>query len=214
MLRTTLVSGVAVKVENEAFWGTPVSDARGGAMAQKRREHGEAAWRNAKTICRLNARQVEMARALGMNPLKLPRLRPSAQQRWKRPVGAFIEECYRKQFGESTKVSVLAGPEPRSCTLGTPDKKPDRDPIWQAQDLICYLANLADDLQKWIARGTLTLDVLLQVREELRDAANALERGAPISPVPGIPVPPPRTRSASWRGGKERTFDDADEIPF
>src|SRR4029078_11777358 len=42
-------------------------------------------WRNAKRICRLNARQIEMARALGMNPKKLPGLRPSPQQRWKLP---------------------------------------------------------------------------------------------------------------------------------
>ena len=45
-----------------------------------------------KKICRLNARQLEMARALGMNPKKLPGLRPSPQQRWKLPVGEFIEE--------------------------------------------------------------------------------------------------------------------------
>lgn len=68
-------------------------------MARKRRAHNEAAWRNAKAACRLNARQVEMARALGMNPKKLPGLRPSPQQRWKLPVGAFIEECYQKRFG-------------------------------------------------------------------------------------------------------------------
>jgi hypothetical protein len=34
-------------------------------MAKKRRAHDDEAWRNAKTICRLNARQVEMARVLG-----------------------------------------------------------------------------------------------------------------------------------------------------
>jgi hypothetical protein len=40
-----------------------------------------------------------MARALGMNPRKLPGLRPSSQERWKLPVGEFIEERYRKRFG-------------------------------------------------------------------------------------------------------------------
>ena len=45
-------------------------------MAKKRRAHDEEAWTNAKKICRLTARQVEMARALGMNPRKLPGLRP------------------------------------------------------------------------------------------------------------------------------------------
>ena len=32
-------------------------------MANKRRAHDEEAWTNAKKICRLTARQVEMARA-------------------------------------------------------------------------------------------------------------------------------------------------------
>lgn len=62
-------------------------------MATKRRAHHEEAWTNAKEICQLTPRQVEMARALGMNPRKLPGLRPSPAQRWKLPVGEFIEEC-------------------------------------------------------------------------------------------------------------------------
>ncbi|MGQ0732830.1 MAG: hypothetical protein ACT4QD_04145 [Acidobacteriota bacterium] len=68
-------------------------------MTTKRGAHDEEAWRNARRIGRLNARQVEMARALGMNPRKLPALRPSPQQRWKLPVDEFIEERYWKQFG-------------------------------------------------------------------------------------------------------------------
>jgi len=46
-------------------------------MASKHRRYDQEVWRNAKRICKLNARQVEMARALGMNPKKLPSLRPS-----------------------------------------------------------------------------------------------------------------------------------------
>jgi hypothetical protein len=34
-------------------------------MAKKRRAHDDGTWRNAKTIRRLNTRQVEMARVLG-----------------------------------------------------------------------------------------------------------------------------------------------------
>jgi hypothetical protein len=48
-------------------------------MAKKRRAHDEEPWMNARKICRLTDRQVEMARALGMNPEKLPGLRPSPQ---------------------------------------------------------------------------------------------------------------------------------------
>lgn len=40
-----------------------------------------------------------MAQALGMNPRKLPGLRPTPEQTWKQPVREFIEECYRKRFG-------------------------------------------------------------------------------------------------------------------
>jgi hypothetical protein len=68
-------------------------------MTKNRRTHDEEAWTNAKKLCRLTARQVEMGRALGMNPKKLPRLRPSPQEDWKLPVGEFIEECYWKRFG-------------------------------------------------------------------------------------------------------------------
>jgi hypothetical protein len=69
-------------------------------LSKRKGTGNEAAWTNAKKLCRLSRRQVEMARALGMNPKKLPGLRPSPQQRWKLPVGAFIEECYRKRFGD------------------------------------------------------------------------------------------------------------------
>jgi len=48
-------------------------------MATKGRAYHEEAWRNAQKICQLNARQVGMARALGMNPKKLPGLRPGPQ---------------------------------------------------------------------------------------------------------------------------------------
>ena len=83
------------------------------------------------------------------------------------------------------------------------------------QDLICYLVNLGDDLQKWLAHGTVTPEVFQRVGEELRDVAKALETGAQISPMPAIPLPPRRARTASsGRGDQERTFDDEDDIPF
>jgi len=90
-------------------------------MAKKHRQRDEEAWRNAKALCRLNARQVEMARALGMNPKKLPGLRPSPQQRWKLPVGAFIEECHRKRFGGHPQDHQRVEPEPRSRKPKLPD---------------------------------------------------------------------------------------------
>jgi hypothetical protein len=187
-------------------------------MTKKRRAHDEEAWTNARTICRLTARQVEMARALGINPRKLPRLRPGPQQRWKLSVGEFIEECYRKRFGDELRGQRAHGPEPRSRTSSSTDLDADvrervRDPAWQMSDLACYLVNLADDLQQWLAYGSIDPDVLPQVREELREIAKALDTGAPISPMPEIPLPPQLRRGLSRQRDREPTFDD-DEIPF
>src|ERR1700756_3099695 len=114
-------------------------------MATKGGADHEEAWRNAKKICHLSARQVEMARALGMNPKKLPRLRPSPQQRWKLPVGEFIEACYWKRFGGDPFDHKL---EPDSSKLLTAQRQVDapqrvRDAAWQVEDLVCYLMNLA-----------------------------------------------------------------------
>jgi hypothetical protein len=187
-------------------------------MAARRRAHDEEAWRNAKKICQLNAQQLEMARALGMNPKKLPRLRPSPHQHWKLPVGEFIEACYRKRFGGNPLDRHQHGPELGSRKLPIPQRDVDsrkhvRDAASQLGDLICYLMNLADDLQTWLAQGTVAPEVLPQVIAELREVAEALETGAPISPIPAISSSPRRPRHAlSREGDRERTSDD--EIPF
>ncbi|HEX5107305.1 MAG TPA: hypothetical protein VFV95_02605 [Vicinamibacterales bacterium] len=172
-------------------------------MAKKRQGHDEQAWMNAKTICRLTTRQVEMARALGMNPKKLARLRPGPQKRWKLPVGEFIEELYLKRFGgDSHDDDPVAG-----FQEGTGDRTS------QVSDLVCYLKNLADDLRMWLHFGSIGADVVSQVRSELQEVATALETGAATSKVPAIPVPPrPARRRSQWQDD-EGPFDD-DEIPF
>jgi hypothetical protein len=187
-------------------------------MATRHRAHDEDAWRNAKQVCRLNERQVEMARALGMNPRKLPGLRPSPQQRWKLPVGEFIVECYRKRFGGDRLDHHPHVPDPGSRKPSPPQRDTQapervRDAALLAGDLVCYLTNLADDLQKWLAHGSIDPEVLPQVREELAAIMAALDTRAPISPIPAIPLPPrPASPSFSRRGRQDRTFDD--EIPF
>ena len=190
-------------------------------MATKGRAYDVEAWRNAKKICRLSARQVEMARALGMNPKKLPSLRPSPQQRWKLPVGEFIEACYWKRFGGDP---LDRQPHKREPIPPTPSKpptgqrdpdvlKPVRDASWPVGDLVCYLMNLADDLNAWLAQGMVAPEVLPQVILELRQIAEALETGAPVSPTPAIPQSPhPTRRALSQRGNWEPRSDD--EIPF
>ena len=187
-------------------------------MAARHQADDEEAWRNAKKICRLNAQQVEMARALGMNPKKLPRLRPSPQQRWKLPVGEFIESCYWKRFGGDPLDQHPHKPERDSSKLLTrqpnlDEPKSVRDAVTQVGDLVCYLLNLGDDLQAWLAHGTVAPEVLPLVIRELREIAQALETGAPIWPIPTIPVSPRRPRHvSSQQGDRERTSDD--EIPF
>ena len=192
-------------------------------MAKKRRAHDEEAWTNAKKICPLTARQVEMARALGMNPRKLPGLRPSPQERWKVPVGEFIEQRYRKRLGGHPHDQDSRGPERRTrkpsigvvaTNLDAEVSERVRDPAWQLSDLACYLVNLADDLQQWLAHGSIDPGVPPQVREELREIAKGLDTGAPISPIPAIPSPPrPTRRDLSRRDDRERAFDD-EESPF
>jgi hypothetical protein len=88
-----------------------------------------------------------------------------------------------------------------------------RDAVWQVEDLVCYLMNLADDLQAWVAQGAVPPEVLAQVPRELREIAEALETRAPVSPMPAIPRPPHPPRRASLRqGDRERKSDN--EIPF
>jgi hypothetical protein len=188
-------------------------------MAKNSRAHREDAWRNAKTICRLSRRQVEMARRLGLNPKKLPGLRPSPQQRRKLPVGAFIEECYRKRFGEETAGADPHAPDSGSSRASHPPEQARASarlepPREQLTNLVCYLLNLADDLGGWIAHGTVDRDLTAQVGEELREIAQALHTGAPVSPMPEIPPPPDAGRLSSQRkGDPEPPFDD-DDIPF
>jgi hypothetical protein len=197
-------------------------------MTTRHRAYDEEAWKNAKRICRLNRRQLEMARALGMNPRKLPRLRPSPQQRWKLPVGAFIEELYRKRFGGLPRHDESEEPLPGSGKPPRPqhdspvshrlrDPASARNSLSQLGDLICYLTNLADDVQRWLAHNMIDSDVLRQISAELRDIASALETGASIDPIPGIPIPPlsqrPPHRTFRRDEDQEATFDD-DEIPF
>lgn len=74
-------------------------------------------WAEAKRLCRLSTRQVEMAQALGMNPQKIPGLRPSPSQRWKVPVGQFIEECYAKRFGDPPRPKDAATANPPASNV-------------------------------------------------------------------------------------------------
>lgn len=187
-------------------------------MASKRRRYDEEVWRNAKKICKLNARQVEMARALGMNPKKLPSLRPSPDQRWKLPVGEFIESCYSKRFGGDRLEHPRLDSEPQSSkpTVPKPDldtSKRSRDTMSQLEDLVVYCANLVTDLEAWLIHGAVSPKVLAQLIKELRAIVAALETGDSILLFPGIPHPPhPTHLRSSPQEYRKQEYDD--EIPF
>ena len=70
-------------------------------------------------------------------------------------------------------------PSTRDLDADVPERV--RDPAWQLSDLACYLVNLADDLQEWLARGSIDPEVLPQVREELRQIAKARHRSADLA---------------------------------
>jgi hypothetical protein len=155
-----------------------------------------------------------MARALGMNPKKLPGLRPSTQQRWKLPVGAFIEECYRKRFGVAP-VSGKSRQRERESRLSADDALETASGLMsQVENLSCYFANLSDDLESWLVHGRITPEVLVQVRKELREVADALEAGELVPQIPDIAIPPARSTRLARRERPEHTLDDDDEIPF
>lgn len=183
----------------------------GASMTKKSRAHDQEAWTNATKICRLTARQVEMARALGMNPRKLPGLRLSPQRG-----GSFPSASSSKSPTGSASAAVLAistrvegsreSHEPPGADLdASAPEHHFRDPACQLSDLACYLVNLADDLQRWAVHGSIDPELLPEIREELQAIATALETGDPISLIPAIPLPPkPPRRRLSRHGRQER----------
>ena len=69
-------------------------------MTKKSKNSTKSPWAIAKIKHRLNARQVAMAKELGMNPKKIGKLVPNKSEQWKSPLPEFIEKCYRKRFGD------------------------------------------------------------------------------------------------------------------
>jgi len=55
-------------------------------------------WSVAKKKFRLSNMHIQMARELGMNPMKLAGLANHKQEPWKAPLPVFIEELYFKRF--------------------------------------------------------------------------------------------------------------------
>ena len=57
-------------------------------------------WIDARKKYKLSHAQIQMARELGMNPERFGQLDNHRQEKWKVPLGQFIEKCYLKRFSQ------------------------------------------------------------------------------------------------------------------
>lgn len=183
-------------------------------QSKGKRRVAENPWALAKRLCRLSARHIEMAKALGMNPKKLPGLIPSKTQQWKAPVRVFVEDLYVERFGFDaplvakslvaksavTKSTVAGSTVARSApsrqarrrdTSASSDHSPN-----QATNtgycrtsevliaLVCHLQNLVDDFERVAAAG-IEHDLRRQIADHLRALADDVDAGH-VSEVPMV----------------------------
>ncbi len=59
-------------------------------------------WIEARKKYHLSHAQIQMARALGLNPKKFGGMDNHKQERWKAPLPEYIEYLYEKRFGKQT----------------------------------------------------------------------------------------------------------------
>jgi hypothetical protein len=72
-------------------------------MTKKRKPNQKMQrWIEARMRYHLSHAQVQMARELGMNPMKLGKLDNHEQEPWKMPLRAYIEHLYLKRFGKTS----------------------------------------------------------------------------------------------------------------
>jgi len=78
-------------------------------MAKKRKPNQKMQeWIDARKRYHLSHAQVQMARELGMNPMKLGKLDNHEQELWKMPLRAYIEYLYLKGFGKPAPDDVTS----------------------------------------------------------------------------------------------------------
>ena len=77
-------------------------------MAPKRIPERLQVWIEARKRHHLSHAQVQMARELGMNPMKLGSLDNHRQEPWKAPLPQFIEDLYLRRFGKERPDVVLS----------------------------------------------------------------------------------------------------------
>lgn len=59
--------------------------------------HSEQLWQEAKTKCRLNNEDIELAKRLGLNPRSLIKNIPNKSEPWKAPVKIWLHEMDDKR---------------------------------------------------------------------------------------------------------------------
>jgi len=77
-------------------------------MKTKKPNQVMQAWIDARRRHRLSHAHVQMARELGMNPVKLGKLDNDEQEPWKLPMSQFIEDLYFKRFGKTAPDTVVS----------------------------------------------------------------------------------------------------------
>jgi len=65
-------------------------------------------WVVARKRFHLSHKQIQMARELGMNPMKFGKLANEDQEPWKMPLPQFIEHLYRKRFRRDSPPVVMS----------------------------------------------------------------------------------------------------------
>jgi len=77
-------------------------------MAKKKKKPNQKtqAWNDARKRHHLSHAQIQMARALGMNPRKLGSKDNHDQEPWKMPLGHYIEHLHNKRFGKDRPAAV------------------------------------------------------------------------------------------------------------
>src|SRR3984893_14282080 len=86
------------------------NEINGGNRMAKRRKPSQKMqeWIDARKRYHLSNAQVQMARELGMNPMKLGKLDNHEQELWKMPLRAYIEHLYLKRFGKPSPDDVTS----------------------------------------------------------------------------------------------------------
>jgi hypothetical protein len=78
-------------------------------VAKKRKPNQKMQeWIDARKRHHLSHVQVQMARELGMNPMKLGKLDNHEQEPWKMTLREYIEHVYMKRFGKPSPDDVMS----------------------------------------------------------------------------------------------------------